>query len=238
MPLSGIARVAAKIALVIAVIAVLRLYVFEHYVDQHEIKALIQQTGALAPVTFIGILMLTALVYLPSALVVGLGAILFGMTLGPLLSLAGLVLGASSAYLIGKHAAPEAAEGLLERRFKRFRRFKAWADSNAFSFVMCLRLTSFFDTATNYVVGTTRVGFWSQLAGTLVGFIPPVYLVSFSFEVIWKAQTLKGMTIYNPYVWCLPVLRGLGLWMLVARSSRHRDAEADWPAGEQEAARG
>jgi uncharacterized membrane protein YdjX (TVP38/TMEM64 family) len=237
MTLTGFARVAAKIALLIAVIGVLRFYVFEHTIDQHQIKTMIQQTGVFAPVAFIVIVMLTALVYLPSALMVGLGAILFGMTLGPLLSLAGLVLGACLAYLIGRHVAREAAESLLKKKFKLFRRFSAWAGSNAFPFVLSLRLTSFFDTATNYIVGTTRVSFFGNLAGTVVGFIPPIYLVSFSFEVIWKAQTLKQMTIYNPYIWCLPMLRGLGILMLTALSRKYR-GPADWPAGKGDTARG
>ena len=237
MSLPGSARVAAKIALLIAVIAVLRLYVFEHHMDQHQMKALIQQTGVLAPVAFLVIVMLTALVYLPSALMVGLGAIIFGMTLGPLLSLAGLVSGACLAYLIGRHVAREAAVGLLKRKFKLYRRFSTWAGSNAFPFVLSLRLTSFFDTAINYIVGTTRVGFWSNLVGTVVGFVPPIYIVSLSFEVIWKAQTLKEMTIYNPYVWCLPMLRGLGILMLTALSGQSKDS-VDWPAGERERIQG
>jgi uncharacterized membrane protein YdjX (TVP38/TMEM64 family) len=237
MSLPGFSRVAAKIALVIAVIAVLRLYVFEHYVDQHQVKALIERTGVLAPVAFTVIVMLTALVYLPSALMVGLGAILFGMTLGPVLSLLGLVSGACLAYLIGRTVAREAAENLLKRKFKLFKRISAWAGSNAFPVVLSLRLTSFFDTATNYIVGTTRVGFWSNLAGTVVGFIPPVYIVSLSFQVIWQAQTIQGMTIFNPYVWCLPALRGLGLLMLTALS-RHSKGLGDWPTKEREAIEG
>lgn len=229
MSLSGFARLAARIALLVAVIAVLRFYVFEHWVDADRIRTLIQQTGVLAPLTFVLVVMLTGLIYLPSALMVGLGAVLFGMTLGPLLSLTGLVLGACSAYLIGRYAAREAAERLLQKRFKLFGRLNAWADSNAFPFVLSLRLTSFFDTATNYIVGTTRVRFWSNAAGTMLGFVPPVYLVSLSFEVIWKARTLEQMTIYNPYVWCLPALRGLGLWMMTALSRRYRGAAARAP---------
>jgi uncharacterized membrane protein YdjX (TVP38/TMEM64 family) len=159
------------------------------------------------------------------------------MRLGPLLSLAGLVLGACLAYLIGRHVARDAAEDLLKKKFKLLRRLNAWAGSNAFPFVLSLRFTSFFDTATNYIVGTTRVGCWSNVAGTVVGFIPPIYLVSFSFEVIWKAQTLQQMTIYNPYIWCLPMLRGLGLLMLTALSRKSRDS-VDWPAGEHETVQG
>jgi hypothetical protein len=90
---------------------------------------------------------------------------------------------------------------------------------------------SFFDTATNYIVGTTRVGFLGNAAGTVAGFIPPIYLVSLSFEVIWKAQTLGQMTIYNPYVWCLPMLRGVGLLLLTALSRQYGKPEFR-PAGE------
>jgi hypothetical protein len=75
------------------------------------------------------------------------------------------------------------------------------------------------------------------LAGTVAGFLPPVYLVSFSFEVIWKAQTLKQMTVYNPYIWCLPILRGLGLLMLTALLRQSKNA-ADWPAREHETVQG
>ncbi len=235
--MAAFARVAVKIALLIAVIAVLRFHVFEHYVAPDQIRELIERTGVLAPVAFVAIIMLTGLVYLPSALMVGLGAIIFGMTLGPILSLTGLVLGACFAYLLGRHVAREAAENLLKKKFKLFRRLNAWAGSNAFPFVVCLRLTSFFDTATNYIVGITRIGFLGNAAGTVVGFIPPIVLVSLSFEVIWKAQTLKQMTIYNPYVWCLPVLRGLGLLLLAALSRQHKEPSA-WPAREGETARG
>lgn len=237
MSLKGFARLAARIALLIALIALLRLYVFEHLVDQHRIRALLEQTGVLAPAAFVAVVMLTALLYLPSALMVGLGAILFGMGLGPPLSLAGLVVGASLAHIVGRRLAPDAAEGLLRKKPGLFRRFKSWADSNAVSFVVSLRLTSFFDTATNYLLGTTRVGLWKNVAGTAAGFLLPVYLVSLSFEVIWKSQTLEQMTVYNPYVWSLPLLRGLGLLLLTVLSGRAGGWE-DWPAGDQEKASG
>jgi len=236
MSLPKFARVALKVALLIAVVAFLRLYVFEHYVDQQQIKNLIDRQGVLAPVVFMAIVVLTAVVYLPSALMVGLGAISFGINRGPLLSLAGLTLGACVAFLIGRYMARDAAEELLERKFKRFRRFQTWTGSNEFPFVLSLRFTSFFDTATNYILGTTRVSFWSLLAGTVVGFVPPVYLVSFSFEVIWQAQTVRQMTIGNPYVWCLPILRVLGIFLLAALA-RQREGPKGWPAGDQETAR-
>jgi uncharacterized membrane protein YdjX (TVP38/TMEM64 family) len=225
MSLRGFVRIAARVALLIAVIAVLRFYVFEHWIDQHRIQALIQQAGLLAPVVFVLIVMLTALIYLPSALMVGLGAITFGMTVGPLLSLAGLVLGACIAYQIGRTVARETAENLMKKKFKLFRRLDAWAGAQAFPFVFSLRLTSFFDTATNYIVGTTRVGFLGNAMGTAAGFLPPIYIVSLSFEVIWKAETLGQMTIYNPYVWCLPLLRGLGLLLLTALARQYREPE-------------
>lgn len=215
-------RAAARIVLLIILIGALRLYVFEHWVDLGEIQTWIVRKGVLAPLLFTALLVLTMVLYLPSALFVGLGAISFGMIRGPLLSLAGLTLGASIAFLIGRRVGRDAAEELLTRKSAGLRQIALSRAARGILFVWGLRLTSFFDTATNYALGATRIRFWKQLAGTVLGFLPPVCLVSLSFQEIWQARSVKEMTIYNPYLWCLPALRGVGVLVvvLVARASR------------------
>lgn len=222
-------KAALKIALLIVLIAALRLYVFEHWVNVEQMQSWIVRRGMLAPLLFTAVVVLTMVLYLPSALFVGLGAISFGMIRGPLLSLAGLTLGASIAFLIGRRVGREAAEELLTRRFAVLRRLSLSQAAMGIPFVWGLRLTSFFDTATNYALGAARVGFSCQLAGTLLGFLPPVCLVSLSFQTIWQARSMQEMTIYNPYLWCLPALRGVGILVLVlaarANQTPAKDAE-------------
>jgi len=215
MSLPRVAKATVKILLLIVLIAALRLYVFEHWIDLEQMQTWILRQGILAPLLFSVVLMLTMVLYLPSALFVGLGAISCGMILGPLLSLAGLTLGASIAFLIGRRVAREAAEELLARKFALIGRLSlSSAAAKGFPFICGLRLASFFDTATNYALGTTRVRFWSQLAGTVLGFLPPVCLVSLSFQAVWQARSIQEMTIYNPFVWSLPALRGVGVLVL------------------------
>lgn len=214
---------AVRIVLLIVLVGALRLYVFEHWVDLEEMQTWILRQGVLAPLLFIALLVLTMVLYLPSALFVGLGAISFGMIRGPLLSLAGLTLGASIAFLIGRRVGrDDAAEELLTKKSVALRKMTLSQATTGIPFVWGLRLTSFFDTATNYALGVTRIRFWKQLAGTVLGFLPPVCLISLSFQEIWQARSLKEMTIYNPYIWCLPALRGVGVLVVVlaARASR------------------
>ncbi len=222
MTMPRAAKGALKIVLLIVLIAALRLYVFEHWVDLEQMQSWIVRQGILAPLLFTAILILTMVLYLPSALFVGLGAISFGLIRGPLLSLAGLTLGASIAFLIGRRLGREAAGELLTNRLAALRRVPLSRAARGVPFVWGLRLTSFFDTATNYALGATPVGFWRQLAGTALGFIPPIYLVSLSFQTIWQARSLREMTLYNPYIWCLPALRAFGVLVLVlaVRASR------------------
>lgn len=148
--------------------------------------------GPWAPVIFIALYILACVCLVPgSALTLAAGA-LFGLVRGSLLVSVGATLGATAAFLVGRHLARDA----VEKRLERFPQFKAVSDAVAldgWKVVLLTRLSPAFPfTLLNYAYGLTRVTLKDYVSATWLGMLPGtllyVYLGSVSGAVAEAAS--------------------------------------------------
>jgi len=91
-------------------------------------------------------------------------------------NLAGDVLGASLAFFLGRHFLQGRARDFLETKLP-------WLDrkvaEEGFSVIFYLRLFWFPFIVLNYAAGATRIRFRDYFFGTVLGSVPPVFIITF-----------------------------------------------------------
>jgi len=173
------------------------------------------QLGPWAPVIFIGLYVLACVLFVPgSALTLAAGA-LFGVVRGSIYVSIGATLGATAAFLVGRHLARD----WMERRLERFPRFTAISDAVArdgWRVVLLTRLSPAFPFSfLNYAFGLTRVPLRDYVTASWLGMLPGtvlyVYLGSVSGAVAEAAGGSGART--TPAQW---TLLGVGLVATIA----------------------
>jgi uncharacterized membrane protein YdjX (TVP38/TMEM64 family) len=214
----GYATTALKILLIIVLVVTARL-VMRRYLDQHELRQYVQLLGIVAPLAFIGLSALVVLIFIPPILLIGVGALSFGSTLGASYSLLGITIGSGLAFLVGKHFLTGMPVRLREGRLKRRLR---WVDDliarNAFITVIGLRLAFYGNAALNYLVGSTAITTGDFLLGTLIGLVPRTVILSVIFEAVETSDSI-GHLLKSQHLFLFlapPVIRVTGMLILGA----------------------
>jgi uncharacterized membrane protein YdjX (TVP38/TMEM64 family) len=128
----------------------------------------------------------------------------------------GSLVGVSLSFFLGRYVAREFAG----RRKRALKRMDQWFDSNGVGFIIALRLVLFANPALNYAAGLTNVTFRDYFMGSFVGLLPAVFLFSYAFDIVIRAETLiKGMT--HPAVAAVVVLRLCGILSFFALTRKH-----------------
>lgn len=113
------------------------------------------------------------------------------------------MVGTMNASVVGFSFARFIARDWLSRRIPaRFHRYDKALEQHAFRTVALLRLIFWMPQVLHSFLGVSRVPFWTHFWGSFVGYLPPLFLVSyFGAEII----DLKGNL--QPRAW--PILGGL-----------------------------
>ena len=187
------------------------------YVRSGQIRDLLRGFGAGAPLAFVSLCVVTAIVFVPPTLPIGLGSIAFGHARGGVFSLLGLSLGACAAYLLGRHVAANLITRLQGRRAALI---NTWiAKSNNFPCMLSLRLIFFCDPTFNYLSGATRrITPRVYASATVLGLIPRTFMISYFFELFMQG-TLRDI-LTNPLVLSFPLLRLAGVLLLTVLIKR------------------
>src|SRR5579862_7550647 len=142
----------------------------------------IRDLGAIAPVVFIALYIIGAVLFIPgSILTIGAGVV-FGLVRGAILVSIGATIGAIAAFLIGRYFAREWVRGQLEGN-PRFAAIDKAVGREGWKIVLLTRLSPVFPfNLLNYAFGLTRVRLRDYVlaswTGTLPGTILYVYVGS------------------------------------------------------------
>lgn len=119
------------------------------------------------------------------------------------------MVGTMNASVVGFSFARFIARDWLSRRIPaRFRQYDKALEEHAFRTVFLLRLIFWMPQLLHSFLGVSRVPFWTHFWGSLLGYVPPLFLVSyFGAEII----DLKGNL--QPKAW--PIMGGLLLGSLI-----------------------
>lgn len=90
----------------------------------------------------------------------------------------------------------------------RFRSYEEALEKNAFQTVVVLRLIFWMPQLLHAFFGVSNVGFWTHIAGSVVGYALPLFLVSYL-----GAEMFDASGKMNPHAW--PIMAGLLVFSLV-----------------------
>ncbi len=133
--------------------------------------AWIESLGAIAPLAFIGIYIISTIAFLPASLLTLGAGIVFGVWLGSLYVFVGATLGAIAAFLVGRYLARDWAVEKIAGNDK-FNAIDRAVGKEGLKIVLLTRLSPLFPfNLLNYAFGLTGVSIQDYIIGS-VGMIP------------------------------------------------------------------
>jgi uncharacterized membrane protein YdjX (TVP38/TMEM64 family)/rhodanese-related sulfurtransferase len=143
------------------------------YRDRLDVAALeqwVQSAGLAAPLLFMLVYAIAAVLFLPGSVLTLAGGALFGPVLGTFYNLTGATLGALLAFLVARYLA---SDWVARRAGGRLKQLIAGVESEGWRFVAFTRLVPLFPyNLLNYALGLTRIRLWHYLLATYVCMLP------------------------------------------------------------------
>ncbi len=195
--------------LIIAIAAIAALALLAHFFHFGKLFAsLLEQIrglGALAPVLFIAIYIVGAVLFVPGAILTIGGGALFGLLWGSIYVSIGATIGATAAFLTGRYLARGWVRAQLEGN-PRFAAIDEAVGREGWKIVALTRLSPVFPfNLLNYAFGLTGVTlrdyFFATWAGILPGTVLYVYLGS-----LGGTLAESGRTRHTPAQWALDIV--------------------------------
>lgn len=171
------------------------------YFQPDKIQAIVNHFGILAPIAYILLYIIATLLFLPDALLAIAGGALFGKYLGTIYSMAGVVTGATIAFLFARYLGRGFIEkwvieksSTLQKYDKKLKRHGLWV-------MLVFRLIPFFPyNALNFALGLTDVKLSDYVLTTIIGLVPGTFLYSYFGDALiqrdWITLTiLTGLVL-------------------------------------------
>lgn len=174
-------------AFIIVAIFLIRYTSIKNYLTVEEMSRFLEAAGLWAPLVYIVSYVVGVCLFLPGTLLTGLGAAIFGAYWGFLYVWIGAMIGASTAFFIGRTLGREFAASLIGDKLKKY---DDAIERNGFATVLYLRLVYFPFTPMNFGMGLTKVRFWDYVAGTGLGIIVGTFIFTFfigTLKDIWAS---------------------------------------------------
>jgi uncharacterized membrane protein YdjX (TVP38/TMEM64 family) len=173
---SGIAKAAILVAFILFAIYVVRFTPVNEYLTAETLGNVLEKAGIWAPVAFILVYAVGVCLFIPGTLITAIGAAIFGPYWGLLYVWVAAMIGASTAFFIGRTLGREFAASLIGERL---RKYDDAVERNGFATVLYLRLVYFPFTPMNFGMGLTKVRFRDYFFGTGLGIIVGTFIFTF-----------------------------------------------------------
>jgi uncharacterized membrane protein YdjX (TVP38/TMEM64 family) len=191
-----------------------------------ELQRAVNQAGWLAPLVFVVVYIGWTVLLLPGVVPTLAGGALFGIVGGSLLSSTGAVIGATVAYLIGRHLGRPQVERLAGRRLARF---DEWMRRRGFLALLYARLVPIVPfNLLNYAAGLAEISTRSYVTATAVGIVPG----TIAYTAVGSTASHPGS---RPFIASLAAVSLLTL-IVGGLSARSRRREAPDRGGHDELA--
>ncbi len=167
----------------------------------------IESLGAIAPLAFMGIYIISTIAFLPASLLTLGAGVVFGIWLGSLYVFVGATLGAIAAFLVGRYLARDWAAKKIAGNVK-FNAIDRAVGREGLKIVLLTRLSPLFPfNLLNYAFGVTGVSIQDYIIGS-VGMIPGtlmyVYIGSLAGNIALIGTTTRST---NPILqWSIQII--------------------------------
>ena len=160
-----------RIALFVALFAGIALVIaYRDQLDAAQIKSLLSDTGAAAPVVFMVLYAVGTVFFLPGSLLTLLGGALFGPWWGTFYNLTGATIGAMLSFLVARYLA---SDWVSRKTGGRMKQLIKGVENEGWRFVAFTRLVPLFPfNLLNYALGLTRISFSQYSIATYICMLP------------------------------------------------------------------
>ncbi len=144
--------------------------IYRDQVDGAALEAWVRDAGPVAPLLFMVIYTLAAVLFLPGSVITLAGGALFGPVLGTFYNLTGATLGATLAFLIARYLA---SDWVAEKTGGRVQQLINGVEGEGWRFVAFVRLVPLFPfNLLNYALGLTRLRLLHYIVATYIFMLP------------------------------------------------------------------
>jgi uncharacterized membrane protein YdjX (TVP38/TMEM64 family) len=164
--------------------------------------------GPRGVLVFISTCVLCMLLHLPETLVIAAGGVLFGPFRGFLYGWTATVIGASLTFCLARYFLRDALQSSFLLRYGRLRALDEHAARNAFRTVFLARLFLPLLPTLNWVFGPTRMRFLAYAAGTALGTVPGVAVITYFAHSISGVQSMWDLLNLHNLVPALLIVSG------------------------------
>jgi len=195
----GLIKALVFVAFIMSAVVLVRFTPVKVYLTTEALTAFLDNAGFWAPIVYIIIYAIGVCLFLPGTLLTGLGAAIFGAYWGFVYVWIAAMLGASSAFLIGRTLAREFAASLIGEKLKKF---DDAIERNGFTTVLYLRLVYFPFTPMNFGMGITKVRFKDYIFGTGLGIIVGTFIFTFfigTLKEVWASGNWAKLVSFKVF---------------------------------------
>jgi uncharacterized membrane protein YdjX (TVP38/TMEM64 family)/Fe-S oxidoreductase len=159
------------------------------YLEQEQLRALIENSGVLAPLLYMAIFCVAPALFLPGLPISIVGAILFGPVWGVIYTITSATVGACVAFLVSRYLARDWIESKLKS--PRWRHLDEKVATHGWKMVAFTRLIPLFPfNLLNYAFGLTKVKFSHYALATFIFMLPgTIAFITFSSSLL---DVLRG----------------------------------------------
>lgn len=187
------ARVGPRARLAILVAGLLALWVvfgLSGLVARDDVRDTVEAAGPLAPLAFVAVGGLLALIFVPGPLLAATAGALFGTWVGFAATLGSALTTSALAVLIGRHAGREGAREFGGRRVVAL---EAWLERQGVATIITARLMpGLSDAAVSYAAGAVGIALWQILLGTAIGASPRALAYAALGDSVTDLTSLQG----------------------------------------------
>jgi uncharacterized membrane protein YdjX (TVP38/TMEM64 family) len=157
------------------------------------LRAQIESYGALAPLAFMGIMLVGFFVPGPELVLIALGGAIFGAVEGFVYGWIAAVVGTAIPFLLVRHAVGRYVHGDDGVRFRRLRAIDQRLAERGFVTVLVLRLLLCMAPPLNWALGATRVRLRDYVLGTALGITPGIGLGAYLGDAVTDAGSWTAL---------------------------------------------
>jgi len=195
----GLGKAAILIAFLLVAVYVVRFTPVKEFLTAETLGRLLDKAGIWAPLAFILSYAVGVCLFVPGTLITAIGAAIFGPYWGFLYVWLGAMIGASTAFFVGRSLGREFAASLIGDRL---RRYDDAIERNGFATVLYLRLVYFPFTPMNFGMGLTRVRFRDYFFGTGLGIIVGTFIFTFfvgTVKQVWVSGDWRELLSFKVF---------------------------------------
>jgi uncharacterized membrane protein YdjX (TVP38/TMEM64 family) len=144
--------------------------IYREQFDATALESWVRDAGPVAPLLFMLVYAIAAVLFLPGSVLTLAGGALFGPVLGTLYNLTGATLGATLAFLVARYLA---SDWVAEKTGGRVKQLISGVEGEGWRFVAFVRLVPLFPfNLLNYALGLTRLRLLPYVTATYVFMLP------------------------------------------------------------------